>query len=149
MLEIGGDGGSPGSQSPDGNDSYFDGASVGPNFQLTDQRWWRRWRNLLWSKWFWTFRWMWWRIWWGDPSPANGQATQPGTHSPTPAYPSVTDYGFPGGFSVPAGGYATAGGGGASANGGNSPGNLAGGGTLVVLDNQSQDFHIHSLECLH
>lgn len=60
----------------------------------------------------------------GDPSPASGQATQPGTN-PSPL---ITDYGFPGGFSVPTGGYAPAGGGGAGAAGVSIPGNINGGG---------------------
>ena len=84
---------------------------------------------------------MWWRIWWGDPSPANGQATQPGTNSTTPAYPSVTDYGQPGGFSVP-GGYGTAGGGGANSTEEILQEMLVVV-EMVVLDNHSQDLNIH------
>lgn len=60
----------------------------------------------------------------GDPSPASGQATQPGTN-PSPL---ITDYGFPGGFSVPSSGYAPAGGGGAGAAGVSIPGDIDGGG---------------------
>jgi hypothetical protein len=58
----------------------------------------------------------------GDPAPASGQATQPGTN------PALTDYGNPGGFSVPTGGYGTSGGGGAGAAGVSTPGNDPGGG---------------------
>ena len=60
----------------------------------------------------------------GDPSPAAGEATQPGTN-PSPA---VDDYGQPGGFSEPTGGYAPAGGGGAYGAGGPAPMNNRGGG---------------------
>lgn len=60
----------------------------------------------------------------GDPSPASGQATQPGTNPS----PFITDYGFPGGFSVPNSGYAPAGGGGAGAAGVSIPGSITGGG---------------------
>ena len=60
----------------------------------------------------------------GDPAPADGQATQPGTNPS----PFVTDYGFPGGFSTPTGGYAPAGGGGAGQRGANVNGDLNGGG---------------------
>ena len=59
-----------------------------------------------------------------DPSPASGQATQPGTNPS----PSITDYGNPGGFSVPTTGYAPAGGGGAGAAGVGIPGDVPGGG---------------------
>ena len=59
-----------------------------------------------------------------DPSPADGTATQPGTN-PSPA---ITDYGNPGGFSVPTTGYAPAGGGGAGAAGVGVPGDVPGGG---------------------
>ena len=59
-----------------------------------------------------------------DPSPADGTATQPGTN-PSPA---ITDYGNPGGFSVPTSGYAPAGGGGAGAAGVGVPGDVPGGG---------------------
>ena len=59
-----------------------------------------------------------------DPSPAAGQATQPGTN-PSPA---VDDYGQPGGFSEPTGGYAPAGGGGGYSAGGPAPMNNRGGG---------------------
>ena len=60
----------------------------------------------------------------GDPAPADGQATQPGTNPS----PFVTDYGFPGGYSTPTGGYAPAGGGGASQAGVSINGNISGGG---------------------
>ena len=60
----------------------------------------------------------------GDPSPAAGEATQPGTN-PSPA---VDDYGQPGGFSEPTGGYAPAGGGGGYSAGGPAPMNNRGGG---------------------
>lgn len=60
----------------------------------------------------------------GDPSPATGQATQPGTNPS----PFVSDFGNPGGFSTPTGGYAPAGGGGAGAAGVSVDGDLQGGG---------------------
>ena len=60
----------------------------------------------------------------GDPTPALGQATQPGTNPS----PFVTDYGNPGGYSTPTGGYAPAGGGGAGAAGVDVDGDLEGGG---------------------
>ena len=60
----------------------------------------------------------------GGPRPADGTATQPGTN-PSPA---ITDYGNPGGFSVPTTGYAPAGGGGAGAAGVGVDGDVPGGG---------------------
>ena len=60
----------------------------------------------------------------GDPTPALGQATQPGTNPS----PFVTDYGNPGGYSTPTGGYAPAGGGGAGAAGVSIDGDIPGGG---------------------
>ena len=59
-----------------------------------------------------------------DPSPAAGEATQPGTNPS----PDVTDYLQHGGFSEPTGGYAPAGGGGGYSAGGPAPMNNHGGG---------------------
>jgi len=58
----------------------------------------------------------------GDPFPASGQATQPGTN------PALTDYGSPGGYSVPTSGYAPAGGGGAGGSGAYVSADVPGGG---------------------
>lgn len=127
-VGAGGDGGSPGSQAPDGNDSHFDGEQDGPDFHLRAKGGGGGGGTYFGANGSGRSGGCGGGSGGGDPSPANGQATQPGTNSTTPAYPSVTDYGQPGGFSVPTGGYGTAGGGGANAAGGNCPGNLAGGG---------------------
>lgn len=126
-IGVGADGGSPGSQASDGNDSFFDGATPGPDFNLIAKGGGGGGGTYYGAQGSGRSGGCGGGSGGGDPSPANGQATQPGTHSPTPQF-TITDYGQPGGFSVPSGGYATAGGGGASAAGGSSPGNVSGGG---------------------
>jgi hypothetical protein len=125
-IGTGGPGGSPGVQAPDGNNSSFD--APGPDYYLLAKGGGGGAGTYYGAQGSGRPGGCGGGSGGGDPSPANGQATQPGTNSATPAYPTVTDYGFPGGFSVPSGGYATAGGGGASGAGGSSPGNVSGGG---------------------
>lgn len=128
VIGTGGDGGSPGSQAPDGNSSTFGAPGAGPDYYLLAKGGGGGGGTYYGANGSGRSGGCGGGSGGGDPSPANGQATQPGTNNTNPKYLAVTDYGFPGGFSVPTGGYACAGGGGASEAGSNSPGNLQGGG---------------------
>ena len=128
VIGTGGPGGSPGVQAPDGVNSTFGNPTPGPSYYLLAEGGGGGGGTYYGANASGRSGGCGGGSGGGDPPPANGQATQPGTNSSTPVYPAVTDYGQPGGFSVPAGGYGTAGGGGSSSAGGNCPGNISGGG---------------------